>query len=125
MTRAEADRLVLVLMAAFPHPLVPDSTRSLYAEQISNCKDAALMAEVVQATIENEERFPPLALLLSEYRRRAKRQADETARWRGLEEPPPDQAENARRAQELYERLASAIETRAYEWNGDEDGGAS
>jgi hypothetical protein len=125
MTRAEAEQVVAVLMAAFPHPLIPDSTRELYVQQVGRCRDVTLMAEVVQATIENEERFPPLALLLSEYRRRAKRQADEMARWRGLEEPPPDQAENARRARELFERLASAVERRAYEWNGHEDGGES
>ncbi len=125
MTRTEAEQLVAVLMAAFPHPVVPDGTRGLYAEQLSKCKDAALMAEVVQATIENEERFPPLAVLLTEYRRRAKRHADEMARWRGLEEAPPDQAVNARRARELFERLASAVEARAYEWNGDDDGEAA
>ena len=112
-----------MLMAAFPHPLVPESTRGLYVQQVGKCKDVALMAEVVQAVIENEERFPPLALLLTEYRRRAKRHADEMARWRGLEEPPPVQAENVRRARELFERLASAIETRPYELNGDDDGG--
>ena len=108
-----------MLMAAFPHPLVPESTRGLYVQQVGKCKDVALMAEVVQAVIENEERFPPLALLLTEYRRRAKRHADEMARWRGLEEPPPVQAENVRRARELFERLASAIETRPYELNGE------
>jgi hypothetical protein len=120
MTDREANALVAVLVAAFPHPLVPNATMALYATQLAQCKDAAVMAEVVQAAIENEERFPPISVLLREYRSRRKRKADQLAS-RGLEEAKASDAENERQARMLYERLRDSIESRAFEWNGHDD----
>jgi hypothetical protein len=121
MTDRDANALVAVLVAAFPHPLVPNATMALYATQLAQCKDAAVMAEVVQAAIENEERLPSISVLLREYRSRRKRKADQLASARGLDEARASDAENERQARMLYERLRDSIESPAFEWNGHDD----
>jgi hypothetical protein len=115
MTRPEAEALVELLTAAFPHPRVPDLTVALYRDELERLPDVEAARAAVQALIANEERFPVLAVLLREYRPAARRNAEQRARSHGLEEPEPDWAENARRAQQLRDRLGRAMTERATE----------
>jgi hypothetical protein len=126
VTRDDAEMLVAVLVAAFPSPLVPKATRALTIEQLTKWRDLEAAAAAVDAIIENEDRWPSVALLLREYRPRAKRNAERFAQERGLEASPPDAAENARQARALLERLTNDVETRAAKtglpnWNGNGD----
>jgi hypothetical protein len=115
---AEAKLLVAALAAAFPHPRVPEATVTLYCEQLARLDDADAARAAVEVLIANEERFPPVAVILREYRSarrwRAQEQAAERARGRGLAESPPlDLAENACRARELLVRLEHGMAERA------------
>jgi hypothetical protein len=74
---AEAKLLVAALAAAFPHPRVPEATVTLYCEQLARLDDADAARAAVEVLIANEERFPPVAVILREYRsaRRRRRSA--------------------------------------------------
>jgi hypothetical protein len=114
MTPAEADALVQLLTAAFPHPRVPDLTVALYREQFARrMKDVDAARTAVEALIENEEYFPPIAAVLREYRPAARRNAEERGRGHELEERPPDWQEQAARAREVLDRLNRSIDDRA------------
>lgn len=112
MTTAQARMFVTALAAAFPFPRVPDSTVALYIEQIAQLQDVDAAREAIRTLIANEDRFPTIALIGREYRPHAKRNADERARERGLNEPPPD-PDIARRARELRDRLSTIVAERA------------
>jgi hypothetical protein len=124
----EARALVALLLAAFPSPAVPEATANLYRSYIVDWNDLEAAGETIHAVVLNEERWPPFALLLREYRIRAKRNADQVARVRGLAEAPLDLAENARQARALLERLTTAVDERPAagwlsDWNGNGEGG--
>jgi hypothetical protein len=112
MEPSEAQALVELLKAAFPYPRIPDLTVALYREQLARLPDADAARTAVESLIANEERLPPVAVILREYRPAAQRNADERARARGLPEPPPD-PENAQRASEMVDRLTRQMEERA------------
>ena len=86
MTLAEADALVALLTAAFPHPRVPELTAQMYREQLTRLADVDAARAAVEALIENEHYFPPVAAVLREYRPAARRNAEERARGHELEE---------------------------------------
>jgi hypothetical protein len=116
MNPAEAEALVELLTAAFPIPRVPDLTVALYREQLARLPDVDAARAAVEALIANEERFPPIALVLREYHPAARRNIEERSRGRELEEPELDEdarRENARRARELHERLERVVAERA------------
>jgi hypothetical protein len=109
---AEAKLLVAALTAAFPHPRVPQATVELYREQLARLPDVDAARSALEVLIANEERLPPIALVLREYRPAARRNAERRARGRELPEPPPD-PESARKARELLDRLERSIAGRA------------
>jgi hypothetical protein len=114
MKSDEAQLLVAALVAAFPHPRIPRATIALYNEQFGRLADAEAARTSVELLIANEERFPPIAILLREYRMAARRNMEERSRVRGLDEPPPD-PENARKAREYLERLTGRMAERSAE----------
>jgi hypothetical protein len=118
VTPDEATALVELLVAAFPHPRVPELTVALYRDQLTRLADADAARTAVHVLIANEEYLPPIALVLREYRPAAQRNAEERARGHELEEPELDEdarRENVRRARELLARLERGIAERAAE----------
>ncbi len=113
MTLAEADALVALLTAAFPHPRVPELTAQMYREQLTRLADVDAARAAVEALIENEHYFPPVAAVLREYRPAARRNAEERARGHELEERPPDWQEQAARAREVLDRLNRSMDERS------------
>lgn len=108
MTIRDARLLATALAAAFPFPRVPSATVDLYTEQLAALPDTDAARTAVKRVIEEADRFPPLVMILREYRWYARRNADELARVRGLDEPPPDPA-NAEKARALLRRLTNAV----------------
>jgi hypothetical protein len=118
VTPEQATALVELLVAAFPHPRVPELTVALYRDQLTALADADAARTAVHALIAHEEYFPPIALVLREYHPAARRNAEERARGHELEEPELDEetrVENVRRARELLDRLERGIAERAAE----------
>jgi hypothetical protein len=112
MTHEQAEALVAVLLAAFPHPRVPDLTVELYCQRIAQLRDVDAATEAVNAIADGEDRWPTLKLVLREYDTRAKRNRDRLAYERGLLEGPPE-PDGLARAQALLDRVNRSIAERA------------
>jgi hypothetical protein len=106
MTREQAAKLVELLFAAFPFPRPPLDTFELYHRELL-ALDYGTAQEVVQKLVRGEQRLPPLAVVLREYRAIRRRLAVEQAEERGLPEPEPD-PEAAAKARAYLARLEEA-----------------
>ena len=108
MTRADAKRLVALLLFAFPQPQPPDGTAALWIERLQRLDDAAAAEVAIGHLIDTETWFPTIAAFLDAYRTEVHRAAEERA-WRdGLAEKDLDdeaRAENLARVRELLAHL--------------------
>lgn len=108
MTREQALQLVTRLVAAYPHPVVPDETVALYVERLATldfvaCRRA--VTDLIDADLEHLPRIGRVRRVTSEHAIRLRQQREQQ---RLLEAPPlsPEERQAMKaRVRELVEQV--------------------